>query len=403
MIIGLDASRANVAQRTGTERYAFEVIRRLGPMLSEHQLRLYLREAPTDDWPTFGSNVEFRILRWPPGILWSHLRLAWELWRRRPDVLFVPADTVPIIHPPRTVTTIHDVAFERWPELYRDSSVQRRLGWLRPVIHAVVRIVTGGRYGASERDYHRWSARHAVRASRTLLTVSEFSKREIVATLKADPRRIVVTPLGVRQPEEYQAVDQAQSRKRLEALGIDRPFFLFLGRLESKKNIGPLIRGYLEYARLHPQSLDLVLVGPPGYGWAEVSPLVASPELQSIVHVLGWQSEKTVITLQAAGRALICISRYEGFGIPPLESLSAGVPVLASRHGSLPEVLGECAWYTDPESAPTLAADMHRLSTDEGLRKRLIELGRTRARFYTWDRTAQLTRRALLAGVAKVP
>ncbi len=402
MIIGLDASRANVAQRTGTERYAFEVIRRLGPGLSGHQLRLYVREAPTDDWPTFGPNVEFRVLRWPPGILWSHLRLAWELWRRRPDVLFVPADTVPIIHPRRTVTTIHDVAFERFPEFYRSRSVQRRLGWLRPVIHALVRIVTGGRYGASERDYHRWSARHAVRASQTLLTVSEFSKREIVETLKADPRRIMVTPLGVRQPEEYQAVDLGQSRHRLEVLGLNRPFILFLGRLEAKKNIGPLIRGYLEYARHYPQPLDLVLAGQPGYGWSEVSRLAASPEARLIVHLLGWQPEETVVMLQAAARLFIFISQYEGFGLPPLESLSAGVPVLASRQGSLPEVLGECAWYTNPQSVSRLAADLHRLSTDEILRRKLIKRGRERVRLYIWDRTAELTRQGLLtAGLQK--
>ncbi len=397
MTIGIDASRANVAQRTGTERYAWEVIRRLLPMLASHQIRLYVREQLRDDWPALTPNISVRVLSWPPAILWSHLRLSWELLWHRPDILFVPADTVPLIHPSNTVSTIHDVGFERWPELYRQQSVQRRLGWLRPLVHLAVRVLTGGQYGATERDYHRWSARQAVRSCRTILTVSQFSKQEIVQTLKADSQRIVVTYLGVRQPDHFAAVTADRRQALLSALGCQRSFFLFLGRLEKKKNIDLVVAAYRRYRRQQPNPADLVLAGSPGYGWPEVVKSLADPELARAVHVLGWQPDEVVDVLQVAAVALIFVSQYEGFGIPALESLSAGVPVLASRHGSLPEVLNGAALFVDTGDIDEVVNGYRRISLDQRLRHRLIAAGRQRVRSFTWSATAVATARVIMA------
>lgn len=389
MVIGIDASRANQREKTGTEWYSWHLIRALAPLLRQHTLKLYTREALETGLQNLGPHLQEVILRWPPGILWSHLRLSWELWRHQPDVLFVPADTVPLVHPPRTVTTIHDVGFERFPELYRRTSVQRRLGWLRPLIHLLVRIFTLGRYSASEVDYHRWSVRHALRSSQTILTVSEFSKKEIVETLGADPKAIVVTHLGVKQPVEYDQIDQAAAQAVLLRLGLNKPFFLFLGRLESKKNIGQIIRGYTAYRQLVQEPLDLVLAGGPGNGWAEVEPLVRAAG--DCIHVLGWQASEVISVLQKSARTFIFLSEYEGFGLPPLESLSAGVPVLASRAGSLPEVLGDCALYVDHQDIHDIAHGLHLITTDEALRSRLRVCGRSRVIQFTWDRTAAIT------------
>ena len=119
MIIGIDASRANSLEKTGTEFYSWYLIRELTRQHPEHRFRLYTREPLRDGLEQLGEHVEARVLIWRPGLLWSHLRLSWELLWHRPDMLFVPADTVPLYHPKKTITTIHDVAFERWPEAYR--------------------------------------------------------------------------------------------------------------------------------------------------------------------------------------------------------------------------------------------------------------------------------------------
>lgn len=399
MIIGIDASRANVSERTGTELYAFEVIRRLVGLVPDHHIRLYVREPLRLDWGELKGEIEVCILRWPPGVLWSHLRLSWELLWRKPDLLFVPADTVPLIHPNVSVTTIHDLAFERFPELYRQASVQRRLGWLRPFIHLAVRIFTLGRYSASERDYHRWSVRQAIKACRRILTVSEFSKQEITSLLDVAPERISVTPLGVRQAEYYQSITPGEQQDVRQKHNCQKPYLLFISRLEKKKSIGQVLEAYCLYATRTEDPVDLVLIGQPGFGWEEAQQKIPNP-LQKNIHVLGWQPDRVRDVLHSAATALICISQYEGFGIPALESLSAGVPVIASRHGSLPEVLGAAAYYIDTNVIETIVMAIERITEYIELRKSLINLGHQQVAGFTWERTATMTAEALLSELA---
>lgn len=393
MVIGIDASRANQSQRTGTEVYAAELVRRLPQLLSDHRLRIYTREPIRDDLRSAAENVEYRVLRWPPGVLWSHLRLSWEMLWHRPDVLFVPANTVPIIHPRRCITTIHDVAFERFPELYRGRSVQRQLGWLRPFIHGLVRLVTLGRYSASERDYHRWSSRHAVRSCQTILTVSNFSKQEIVETLQAAPDKIVVTYLGVRQPDFFRHVQKTEAV--LQRWRLTRPFMLFIGRLETKKNVDGILRAYSSYRQHSHDPLDLVLAGQPGYGWDHIQQQFAELIHSTSVHRLGYVPEEDIAHLLVAAQVFLFVSRYEGFGIPPLEAMSAGVPVIASQAGSLPEVLGPAAYFVPLENTDALAAAMERLNKDDALRQTLTTSGKDQASRFTWEETADRTAQAI--------
>lgn len=390
MIIGIDASRANQRVRTGTEWYAWELIKRLPALLSSHTLRLYVREELMEDFMPLGPNVEVHVLRWPPGVLWSHLRLSWEMLWHRPDVLFVPANTVPLIHPANAITTIHDVAFERFPELYRGRSVQRRLGWLRPFMHLAVRIFTLGRYSASERDYHRWSSRQAIRSSKVILTVSEFSKREIAETLSADPEKIVVTHLAAAQPEAYD-LPPIDIHRTLQHFHLLRPYILFLGRLETKKNIDGVVKAYQHYRALTKEPLDLILIGQPGFGWEAVEPEVKVLMNQKVVHHIAWVSPEQKIALQKSAQVFLFISRYEGFGLPPLEAMSAGVPVVASRVGSLPEILHEAAYFVEPDDTEGIARAIDVFATDQAVRQKYILAGRKLVRQYSWAATAEKT------------
>lgn len=393
MVIGIDASRANARERTGTERYSFEIIRAMVKGDRETTFVLYLKDQPLPDLQNLGPNVTIRILRWPPRFLWNLLRLSWEMLRRRPDVLFVPAHIIPLIHPGKTVVTLHDVGFERFPELYE----QTRIGGntlLGAVLNLFARIFTFGRYGNSELDYHRWSARFAVRHASFIITVSEFSKTEIASVYGIPKERIAVVHHGFdhrlfQRPVEH-VIEQTQRQ-----FSLHHPYILFTGRLEKKKNILGLIQAFA-LARERLPELELVLIGREGYGWDEAQTVLEQRHLMNAVHVLGWQPEDEYLPLLAGAKALVVLSHYEGFGLPILEAFAVGTPVVVANAASLPEVSGPAALLVPKGDEKATAQALIDVVTNASLRKTQIKLGRERLASFTWDRAAATTLDILL-------
>lgn len=389
MIIGVDASRANCDQLTGTERYAFEVVRRLPRLRPDIRWRWYVRQPLHPRWGELPPNVSVHVLRWPPRWLWTHLRLAGELLWRRPTALFVPVGALPVMPRLPSATTIHDIAFERYPELYGQTVVSAgRI--VRLALSVLVRVMTLGRYGVSQLDYQRWAVRRALRAD-VIFSVSEFTKNECVQTLRAEAARFVVTPLGAdigHQPSQ-RPVDLPSWLR--DHYGLTRPFAIAIGRLEMKKNIDGLLRAYLEFQRRHPAALDLVLLGSSGPGWAQHRHLIPASWIGRSVHLLGYVSDPDRLHILSAAKMLLFLSRYEGFGLPPIEAMKLGVPVVASRAAAIPEVVGSAALLVDPERPGEAVQAMEQLWADEPTRTRLVAAGHRRSELFTWDRTAKQT------------
>jgi len=180
MRIGIDASRANCKEKTGTEWYAFYLIKALFKYIKpQDQVALYLIDQPIADWGEIPVNFKFKILKWLPRFLWTQIRLSIEMLLKPVDVLFVPAHTIPIVCPKNTLTTIHDIGFEHNQELYDKKEISRK-GVNKSLLNVFVRLVTLRKYGANEYDYHRFSARLAFKKCKRILTVSEFSKQDII-------------------------------------------------------------------------------------------------------------------------------------------------------------------------------------------------------------------------------
>jgi len=187
MIIGIDASRANKLEKTGTEWYAYHIIEEI-KKLADHndQYILYSKEKLRGQLAILPRNFKSKVLNWPFKYLWTQFRLAWEMVLNKPNVLFVPAHTIPVICPSKTITTLHDIGFEKYSHLYS----QRGIG---PKIFGIlVKIFTFGRYSNTELDYHRWSARLAFKKAKRIITVSHFSKNEIVNHFNVDSDLISV-------------------------------------------------------------------------------------------------------------------------------------------------------------------------------------------------------------------
>ena len=278
---------------------------------------------------------------------------------RGTSVFWAPNYNIPLLDGAPLVVTIHDVNHVALPEL---------MG------------------GALRRSYARWMLSLAMRRARHVLFDTAFTRDEAERLLGPPRGPSTVVHLGVGD-------EWTQARRRHPERPIQRPYFLYVGNLKRHKNVPLLLRAFGRIASRVPH--QLVLIG-------RREGLRADPAVDRELHgladrvtALGEVSTERVRHHVAHASALVTASRYEGFGLPPLEAMAAGCPVVVSRAGSLPEVCGDAALYCDPSSEESVADALLRVATDERLRGELVARGAVRASGFTWERAAARTAQAL--------
>ncbi|MHB8830869.1 MAG: glycosyltransferase family 4 protein [Patescibacteria group bacterium] len=368
MIIGIDASRANKSAKTGVEWYAWHLIQELKKLTKgdNNSWILYTNEMLQGGLEQLPDNWYEVRAHWPLMKGWTQARLSWEMWRRPPEVLFVPAHVLPRVCPKKSVVTVHDVGFHRYPNLYRPR----------------------------DRRFHEWSTKDIAKHATRVITVSEFSGREISECYGIPSDRIAITPNGVdhdlyRPIQDTEAVEERLKRHRLH-----RPYFLAIGRLEAKKNIANLIKAFslFKARRGVGDPISLALVGNPGFGYEEIKKALAESSFKDYILQLGYVPEADMPYLINAAEALIHPSWYEGFGIPPIQAMACGCPVLSSNNGALVEAIGaEAAIFFPPGEPEAMVTAMNRIVDETGLKQKLRMAGIIRASKYTWRLTAEKT------------
>lgn len=373
MLIGIEASRANRLQKTGVEWYAYHVIQRmkLDPEAAKHSWLLYTNDPLSMGLERGPANWHESRLNWPPKYLWTQARLSLEMYQRPPETLFVPAHVLPRFAPKRSVVTVHDVGFHRFPELYT----------------------------AAQRAYHEWSTKDIVKKGARIITVSEFCKREIMECYGATDDQVVVTYLGVEH-DRYRPVARELTQSVLDAYKLSEPYILFVGRLDEKKNILCLIEAFRRYksGQGSGDALQLVLAGRPANGSNRILQAVAASGYADQIQVLGYVPEADKPALLSGALAYVQPSFYEGFGLPPLEAMACGSPVISSEATCLPEILGDGnALYFNPADADSLAAHIKTLVADDAMRASLSKRGLAWATQYSWAKTARQTLQSLIS------
>jgi glycosyltransferase involved in cell wall biosynthesis len=396
MIIGIDASRANRSLRTGTEWYSFYIILNLAAIDRNNQYILYLDKAPANDLAAALKaypNFRLQILRWPWPYFWTLGRLSWEMLMHAPDVLFVPAHSLPLIHPRRTVNTIHDIAFARESDLYQKKGVRLETEWLKRFFNFIIRLFTCGRFNSNSLDYLIWSTAYALRHAFRIIAVSSFTKQEIIDIYTdkyADKIRMVHNgyPRDLYQPWS----DNPQRRKILEKYSLDEPFFLYVGRLEKKKNTAALVEAFAIFKEVNPSSdVKLVMIGNAGFGYDEVKYIIEEYDLGRSVMMPGWVVEEDLPAIFSSARAFVFPTLHEGFGIPALQAMACGVPALLSDLPVLREIAGEAALYFNPRDKQAIASAMTRIYKDESLSKSLSAQGLQQVSHFSWEQSARET------------
>lgn len=355
MRIAIDASRCTVTRVTGTEQYAIQLIRALIRREHPHQITLYFRDEPAPDLFPHSPQVAYRVI--PFRRAWTHLRFAAELWHDRPDVTFVPAHTLPILFPGWAVVTVHDLGYRWFPQAH---SLGQRL-------------------------YLNWTTRYSARRASIVLADSQATAADLNRFYGTPPERLRVVYPGVDAPT------LSDTQAAWQKYGLERPYFLFIGTLQPRKNIARLVEAYRLWRARHPeQRIDLVLAGKPGWlydpAWVEGA---------EGVRVIGYIDEADKGALYAGALALVFPSLYEGFGFPVLEAMHSGTPVIASRTSSLPELVGEAGLLVDPLDAGSISEAMSQISEDSALRARLAEMGYAQAKHFTWEQAAEQVMAAL--------
>jgi glycosyltransferase involved in cell wall biosynthesis len=367
MLIGIDASRANKKHKTGVEWYAYYLIEEFKKLDRENQYFLYTDKPLEGALGILPPNFKEKVLKWWLPKFWTLGRLSWEmLFGEKPDVLFVPAHTLPLINPRRSVVTIHDIGFERSPEFYKWPDIV----------------------------YHRFAIKVIKHAAEKIITVSEFSKREIIDVYKIPAEKIVAIPIGFSPLELNIKNVRNEIRKMLSG---EIKFALFIGRLEEKKNVWRMVEAFAKVKIKNPAiPLKLVLAGKPGFGYEKILDAIEKNNLQNDVLLLGWVNSDEMSFLYRNAAVLLFTTLYEGFGIPPLEAMSVGCPVVCSNTTSLPEVVGNAALLVDPLNIDAIADRLTTVLFDDAQGVELIYRGHERVKQFSWGKCARETLRVLV-------
>ncbi len=359
LIDGLQAGNLS-----GTGRYITELVRWLPALGEDIELKVV--------WPAHvlhpAIGPEMRVTIVPTNVQTPLSRIYKEAGTIRSvlgsgaDVVHYPANFSPsFIKTTRAkvVLTVHDLSFMREPGWYR---------WNRAV-------------------YYRFAARRSVAIADRIIADSYATATDLSTFLKVPQERIDVVPLGVGEPFKPTTADQQATVRELYSL--PEQFFLYVGTIEPRKNIVRLIEAWSKIAAGLPY--DLVIAGREGWKCGPVKDATKISPHAGRIHFPGFIRPEDLPALLGAARVFVWPSLWEGFGLPPLEAMACGTPVVSSNKSSIPEALGDAALLVDPLNVEQLAAAMRDAAADDNLRKRLIGAGMARAGTFSWRRTAQLT------------
>jgi len=354
MIIGLDASRAVRAIKTGTEYYSWEILRQMVTANQQYQFRLYAPSLPSEPFPQ-QPNIEWRLIA--PKRLWSQIHLANELRKDPPDVLFIPSHVIPILSTTPSVVTIHDLAYLFYPDSYAPL----------------------------ERRYIALSTAASVSKARAIITPSESTKADIVKTFRCRPEKISVIAHGYNR-------ELFNTHKLLEKPPVDEPYILSIGRLEEKKNTAFLISAFTLFAKENKQ-VKLVLAGKPGYGYKKIHQLIVAlpPETRKRVIETGYLPQYDILRYLRYAKIFAFPSRYEGFGMPILEAMAMNVPVICANSSSLPEVADKAAITLATNEPLPWAASFSRIFNQPQFAQKIIGAQTKWVDNFSWKKAAQKT------------
>lgn len=355
MIIGIDGNEANIEKRVGIGEYAFELLEQF-ERFTIHDIRftIYLKNKPLAHMPKERDGWRYKIIG--PRKMWTQFALPFDLFfsHRKPDVFFTPSHYAPRFSPVKTVISIMDLSYIKFPELFNKDDLYQLKNWTK------------------------YSAQKASK----IFTISNASRDDIIKEYKLNSDNVVVTYPGIKM--------ETQNSK--SKLNINGKYVLFVGTLQPRKNITRLIEAF---AKLKEKDVSLVIVGKKGWQYEEILSAPRKFGVGDRVRFLDFVSGADLPSLYKNALCFALPSLYEGFGLPVLEAMKYGCPVVTSNVSSLPEAGGDAALYFNPEDIDDIAKTLESVIQNPELRKELIKKGYEQIKKFSWEKTAKETLRVL--------
>ncbi|HEX3244880.1 MAG TPA: glycosyltransferase family 1 protein [Chloroflexota bacterium] len=359
-------SRSASYRSAGISQYIYELLRNLRLRPPEQLYEAFVTADPGDialsPTPNFHCTSVGPLFGKPSmRVLWEQLVQPLTLTRRPPDVLHALGYALPLAWRGRTVITICDVSFARYPGLFNRSNA----------------------------IYLSTIARLSARKASMVLTISESTRRDVIQLFGVSPERVTTSYCGVSdrfQPASDSEIEALRARAQLP-----RSFLLYLGTIEPRKNVAGLVRAYARYRQEVTDPVTLVLAGGRGWKDRQVFDLVDRLGLRDCIRFPGYVPSEDLPAWYSAATAFVYPSRYEGFGLPVAEAMACGTPVITTTSSSLPEVVGDAGLLVGPDDEAALSSAIARVASDSELRRTLSLAGRKRVARFRWEHTAAET------------
>ena len=321
-----------------------------------NQYTIYLKNKPRKDLPKKRTNWQYKILG--PSKLWTRLALPLNLFlsKPKPDVFLSLSHYSPILSPCPTVPTIMDLGFLKYPNQF------------------------------TKKDLHqltRWTSQ-SIKSAGHIITISKFTKDDIVKTYKIDPTKITIAPPAANPPQKI-----FNSKRTLSKFNITPPFFLYIGTLKPSKNIPFLIKSFAQFSKKFPL-YNLVIAGKKGWLFNDIFSTVRKQKMEDKVIFTDFVTETEKWHLYYHANAVVLPSLYEGFGMPALEAIAYGKTVIASNTSSLPEVVGDSDILINPTNINSLVKALTTLATekdDQAIRRKIKAIDQSKK--FSWTKSTQ--------------
>lgn len=378
MLIGIDGNEANTENRVGIGQFAYNVICQLEKIDRDNGYLVYLKDKPLGDLPP--ERAGWKYIIFGPQKAWTQFALPFKLYtqKHKHDVFYSPSHYAPRFCPVPSVISIMDLWHHRHPEQFTKKDIYQLINW----------------------------EKYSVNNARAIITISEFSKKEMQYFYPEFRGEIKIAYPGYTKHQAPSTKSQTNTKYKIQKLkqkyGINGDYLLYLGTLQPKKNVENLIRAYSLLVQdtrypLRPRSeasvihdTTLVIAGKKGWLYDKIFSLVQELKLEERVIFTGFVEEEEKPVLIQNALAFVLPSFYEGFGIPVAEAMDLGVPVVISNAASLPEVGGSSAIYCDPDKPESIALALEKvINLNKTERNEIIQAGRKWVKQFSWEKCAR--------------